>query len=200
MERNDDAFVCDKLSYWGARLFLCAKNKDDIDGLERFRNMVLQDYTAWTVGSALVLTVAFSLIMIDPSSFATSKDNSLYALKAVYLLCLSLSCGNSVAAVAIGTFNYLYYAGIPPCLLDKAILKQSEVRGWRGPHHFAFGASQFLMIGTVVGVLMQYDYLLVIIPAATFIIFAYYIIGTLLARMKSEDAVGLVFHPLLQED
>jgi hypothetical protein len=155
--QNSTATPKEFLSYqgwWGARVRKYAKSPDDMEGLEKLKESVLNDYTAWTVFVALLMTVDFAALMVSPGNYAPHDNEKVVEiLKYIYIGSFALAAMSSLSAAFAGIQGYNLYNGVPVDMLDLAISKS-----WDMPHptHYGSTAACATMVGMAVGIYLLF--------------------------------------------
>jgi hypothetical protein len=140
--------------WWGARVRKYAKSPDDMEGLEKLKEAVLNDYTAWTVFVALLMTVDFAALMVSPGNYAPhDNEKVIEILKYIYIGCFALAAMSSLSAAFAGIQGYNLYNGVPVDMLDLAISQS-----WDMPHPTQYGstAACATMVGMTVGIYLLF--------------------------------------------
>ena len=160
----------DPNSTLGMRLRKFAKNNNDRDGLERFKNAQMQIVTSWSIFSALLMTVGFGGCLVSRDDFYISENEDSMNSKEIvdivsyfYVGLMYSSAVLSLLAVVFGTQSYNLYSNVPLHMLDKAIAAYKVSYRWTAVIVYVSLAT--VSIGTTIGVwlLFGFGYFIVVI-------------------------------------
>ena len=110
-------------SYWGKRIRRFIDSNPD-DAFEKTKEAICNDSIAWSVFSALLMTVGAAALTIGEDDFI--EDTASF-ISIQYVLYNSFSFGLSFVAVVVGTQKYAYYNNIPENMIDLAISNNKQI-------------------------------------------------------------------------
>ena len=158
-------FACTK-GWWAARIKQFAKNMDDLEGLASCKDAILNDFTAWIIFVALLMTVDFAALLVAPSNYHDNSNKSLVdVLMYLYVASFSVAAVASLSACYAGIQGYNFFNGIPVKMLDIAI---ESGRDMAQPVHYGSVAGTATMIGVTIGIYLLFGYIPLIIAASIF--------------------------------
>ena len=106
--------------YWVSRhrIFIKEEAKEDAD--INIKEATKNYATAWSIFAALLMTVSFSLLPIDPEGFYSENDETANrVISYFYMALLLISTICSFLAVLVGTLRYNFFDGVPaPMIMD----------------------------------------------------------------------------------
>ena len=134
---------------------------EDDDGREKLKSAILNDFIAWTVFVALLMTVDFAALFIMPSSVQPNHE----VLTVVYVGCFALGAVCSVSAAFAGIQAYNFYNGLPIKMLEKAIRSAEFIAN---PAQYATVAAIATFAGTVIGIYLVFGTTSLIVASIIF--------------------------------
>ena len=164
-EGEDNRFAC-KHGWWAIRLKIYATSMEDKEGLEKCKEAMLNDFTAWIVFVALLMTLDFAALFVSPSNYQDNSNQDLVdVLKWLYIASFSIAGVASLSAAYSGIQGYNFYNGVPLSLLDVCIEAGKDM-----PHpvHYASTAAIATMIGATIGIYLIFGLICVIVAGVVF--------------------------------
>lgn len=182
VEHNDDNNLIDDIPFpedkdpkgwWYLRYHVCVKNdkSGDKSGNDKMKDIIIQDYSSWTLFVSLLMSVDMSAILVF-----TPKDNfeagSLeplqYWFAILYVIFFSLAALLSTLAAYSGVKGYNYYNGMPAVLIFRAIEREKMTH----PYDYAPAGLVLTFLGGLMGIFYTWG-LLVGLVILVFFSFGY---------------------------
>jgi hypothetical protein len=146
--------------WWSLRYYVCCENDKSTDksGNDKMKEIIIQDYSAWTLFVSLLMSVDMSALLVftagENFEAGSLQPSSLqYWFAVFYIIFFSAASLLSTLAAYSGVKGYNYYNGIPSALILDAI----KVEKMTHPNDYAQMGLIFTFLGGLMGIFYCFD-------------------------------------------